>query len=268
MSIVDQIAAVTGLSEILMRKQAKQAGVVRDIASGDGQSSIAKAPGSSSETESDTTPDVHKSIALAGDVIEISSKALSSVTASLSKALATAKSAVNTPPWERDGLEKGFNLLLDEASTYVGEASVNGINLVGEQSRPLIVHTTVEGGKLTIPALPSSTGALGISKAGAGQWVNQSQINQSISQLQLALAHLSASQSKLTAAQSVLRTALQINEVDKLAGGESAVQLVGSDISPAAMNLKRSEAQADLAIVGADQRDVDHARSLVGIRKE
>src|SRR5579859_4080258 len=101
MSTVDQIAAANGLNNVLNRQQAKQAGLLKEIATGESQSSIAKALATPFQTEELTIPVVQQNIALAGNVLSTSGQALSSVASSLTQALATASRALSAPVSER-----------------------------------------------------------------------------------------------------------------------------------------------------------------------
>jgi hypothetical protein len=147
MSTVDQIAAATGLTNILNKQQSKQAGLLKELASGETQSSIAKALATPFETEGLTIPVVQKTIALAGNVLSTSQQALSSVAANLTQALATASRALSAPASERGVLAQNFNELIDQTKSFTDNATVNSLNLVGSNAKAMSVDTTTEGGQ-------------------------------------------------------------------------------------------------------------------------
>lgn len=248
MSTIDQIAAANGLNNILNRQQAKQAGLVKELATGETNDSIAQALATPFETESQTLPVVQQNIALAGNVLSTSSQALSSVTANLTQALATASQALSAPPQAQKVLAQQFNALVGQTKGFVDSATVNGLNLVSSNSKPMTVNTTTEGGQITVANAPSSAQDLGVTKLGSGGWSSASAIQGSINQIQNALNQISSTQSKIGAAQSSLTFAQQLNQTFQQAASSSAATLVGVDIGSVAAGMKQAQAQQILGV--------------------
>jgi hypothetical protein len=268
MSTVDQIAAATGLTNILNKQQSKQAGLLKELASGETQSSIAKALATPFETEGLTIPVVQKTIALAGNVLSTSQQALSSVAANLTQALATASRALSAPASERGVLAQNFNELIDQTKSFTDNATVNSLNLVGSNAKAMSVDTTTEGGQLTVAAAPSSAKALGVSDVGTNGWSSTAQIQASINQIQTALNQVSSTQSKLAAAQTALSAASQVNQSSALAASSSAATLVGADVGAAVLNEKKTIAQTELATYADEEHSARHARNILGLLKK
>lgn len=255
MSTVDQIAAATGLNNVLNKQQAKQAGLLRELASGNNQSSIANALATPFETEEQTLPVVQQNIALAGNVLSTSGQALSSVTANLTQALVTATEALSAPPAAQKVLAQQFNAEIDQTKGFVDNATVNGLNLVSSNAKAMTVNTTTEGGQLTVAAAPSSAQALGVADVGASGWKSTADIQNSINQIQTALNQVTSTQSKFAAAQSALNAASQVNQSTALAASSSAAALVGADIGAAVLGEKQSAAQAQIASYALEEED-------------
>lgn len=255
MTTVDQIAAATGLNNVLNRQQSKQAGLVKELATGETQSSIAKALATPFETEGQTLPVVQQNIALAGNVLSTSGQALSSVAANLTQALVTATEALSAPPAARTVLAQQFNAEIDQTKGFVDNATVNGLNLVGSNAKAMSVNTTTEGGQLTVQAAPSSAQALGVSDVSSSGWKTTADIQNSINQIQNALNQVTSTQSKFAAAQSALNAASQVNQATALAASSSAAALVGADIGAAVLGEKQSAAQAQIAAYALGEKD-------------
>ena len=264
MSTVDQVAAATGLTNILNRQQSKQAGLLKELASGETQSSIAKALATPFETESLTIPVVQKNIALAGNVLSTSEQALSSVAANLTQALATASRALSAPVSERGVLAQNFNELVDQTKSFTDNATVNSLNLVGSNAKAMSVNTTTEGGQLTVAASPSSAKALGVADVSSSGWNTTAEIQNSINQIQTALNQITSTQSKFAAAQTALQAASQVNESSALAASSSAAALVGADVGRAVLNEKTSLAQTELATYASEEAD-RNTRNILGL---
>jgi len=247
MSTVDQIAAANGVTNILNRQQAKQAALVKELATGEKQSSIAQALATPFETDELTIPVVQKNIALAGNVLSTSNQALSSVAASLEQAEAVASQALSAPSSVKSALVLQFNGLLDQTKSFVNNATVNGANLIGAKSAPLFVNTTTEGGKLTVANEQADANALGVQNATLTSWGSDAQINAAINQIRNALNQVTSIQSKFAAAQSALTAASQVNESAALAASSSAAALVGADVGALVLESKKTLAQAELA---------------------
>lgn len=267
MTTVDQIAAANGLNTILNRQQAKQAGLLKEIATGETQSSIAKALATPFQTEEQTLPVVQQNIALAGNVLSTSGQALSSVAANLTKALATAAEAFNAAPAARAVLAEQFNAAIDQTKGFVDNATINGLNLVGGNAKAMSVNTTTEGGQLSVAAAPSSAAALGVSDVGAAGWKTEADIQNSINQIQNALNQVTSTQAKFAAAQSALNVASQVNQSTALASSASAAALVGSDIGAAATGEKQASAQAELAAFVSEERNKSESHILELLKK-
>jgi flagellin-like hook-associated protein FlgL len=265
MSTVDQIASATGLTDILNRQQAKQAGVLKELASGNSQSSIANALATPFETESQTIPVVQQNITLAGNVLSTSGQALSSVAANLTQALATASQALSAPASERGVLAQNFNELIDQTQSFVNNATVNGLNLVGSNAQAMKVNTTTEGGQLTVAAAPSSASALGVTDVSAQGWSSTAAIQASINQIQTALNQVSSTQSKLAAAQTALSAASMVNQSSALAASSSAATLVGADVGKAVLDEKKTLAQIELSTYAGEEQSTEHARNILGL---
>lgn len=264
MSTVDQVAAATGLNNILNRQQSKQAGLLKELASGETQSSIAKALATPFETDSQTIPIVQQNVALAGNVLATSQQALSSVAANLTQALATASRALSAPASERSVLAQNFNELIDQTKSFTDNATVNSLNLVGSGAKAMSVNTTTEGGQLTVAAAPSSAKALGVADVSASGWNSTAAIQNSINQIQTALNQISSTQSKFAAAQSALQVASQVNQSTALAASSSAATLVGADVGAAVLNEKTSLAQTELASYASEEEN-RHAHNSLGV---
>lgn len=265
MSTVDQIAAANGLSNVLNRQQTKQAGLLKELATGESQSSIAKALATPFQTEEQTIPVVQKNIALAGNVLSTSEQALSSVAANLTKALATASQALSAPAAARTVLAQQFNAEIDQTKGFVNNASVNGLNLVGSNSKPMTVNTTTEGGKLTVANAPSSAQALGVSDVASSGWKTSADIEKSINQIQTALNQVTSTQSKLAAAQTALNAAAQVNQATALAASSSAAALVGADVAAAVLGEKKSIAQTEIAAYAIGEENKLH-HHVIGLK--
>ena|SRR5579859_3219867 len=268
MSTVDQVAAATGLTNILNRQQSKQAGLLKELASGETQSSIAKALATPFETESLTIPVVQQNIALAGNVLSTSGQALSSVAANLTQALATASRALSAPVSERGVLAQNFNELIDQTKSFTDNATVNSLNLVGRTAKPMSVNTTTEGGQLTVAAAPSSANALGVADVSASGWNSTAEIQSSINQIQTALNQITSTQSKFAAAQTALQAASQVNESSALAASSSAAALVGADVGKAVLSEKTTTAQTELATYASEEGNAQHEREILGLLKK
>jgi len=264
MSTVDQVAAATGLTNILNRQQSKQAGLLTELASGQSQSSIANALATPFETEGQTIPVVQQNVALAGNVLSTSGQALSSVAANLTQALATASQALSAPASERGVLAQNFNELIDQTKSFTDNATVNGLNLVGSGAQSMSVNTTTEGGKLTVAAAPSSAQALGVADVGASGWNSTAEIQTSINQIQTALNQITSTQSKFAAAQTALQAASQVNQSSALAASASAATLVGADVGAAVLSEKTSQAQSELASYASEEQN-KQARNSLGL---
>lgn len=267
MSTVDQIAAANGLNNVLNRQQAKQAGLLKEIASGQSLSSTAKALATPFATEEQTIPVVQRNIALAGNVLSTSSQALSSVAANLAHALVTATEAVSAPAAARTVLAQQFNAEIDQTTGFVNGATVNGLNLVGSNAQPMSVNTTTEGGKLTVQAAPSSASALGVSDVGSSGWGSSAEIQSSINQIQNALNQITSTQAKFAAAQSALNAASQVNQATALAASSSAAALVGSDIGAAILNQSRASTQTDFAAYASEEQNKSESYILELLKK-
>ena len=262
MSTVDQIASATGLTNTLNRQQAKQAGVLTELASGSTQSSIAKALATPFETESQTLPVVQQNIALAGNVLSTSGQALTSVAANLTQALATASQALSAPDSVKGTLAQQFNSLIDQTQGFVNNSTINGLNLVGSGAKSMTVNTTTEGGQLTLAAAPSSASALGVANVSASSWSSASEIQSSINQIQTALNQITSTQSKFAAAQTALTAAAQVNQSSALAASSSAAALTGTNVAAAAVNGKTAQAQTQFAAYAEEEENNENERTV------
>lgn len=253
MSTVDQIAAANGVQNILNRQQAKQAGLAKELASGETASSIAKALATPFETESLTIPVVQKNIELANNVLSTSNQALSSVTANLEQAEAVASQALSAPAAAKSVLVQQFNALLDQTKSFVNNATVNGINLIGANSKAMFVNTTTEGGKLTVASEQADANALGVKDATLTSWGSDAQINAAINQIRNALNQVTSLQSKFAAAQSALSAASQVNESSALAASSTAAALVGADIGAVVLEERKAQALAEFSAFSTEK---------------
>lgn len=268
MSTIDQTAAATGLTNVLNRQQAKQAALLRELASGEKQSSIAQALATPFETEELTIPVVQQNVALAGNVLSTAGQALTSVAANLTQALAIASRALSAPDSVRGVLAQNFNMLIDQTQGFVNNATVNGLNLVGSGAKGMTVNTTTQGGQLAVAAAPSSANALGVADIGANGWSSTAEIQSSINQLQTALNQVSSTESKFAAAQSALSAAAQVNATTALAASSSAATLVGADVGRAVLEEKKTLAQTELATYAGEEHNARHARNILGLLKD
>jgi flagellin-like hook-associated protein FlgL len=267
MTTVDQIAAANGLNHTLNKQQAKQAGLLKEIATGETLSSIAKALATPFETEEQTLPVVQRNIALAGNVLSTSGQALSSVASSLSQALVTATEALNATPAARTVLAEQFNDQIDQTKSFVNNATVNGLNLVGSNAKAMSVNTTTEGGQIVVAAAPSSASALGVSDTTSSSWKTTADIQNSINQIQNALNQVTSTQAKFAAAQSALNAAALVNQSTALAASNSAAALVGADIGAAVLGAKQSLAQTEIAAYASDEEN-KHKSHILGLFKK
>jgi flagellin-like hook-associated protein FlgL len=264
MTTVDQIAAATGLDTILNRQQAKQAGLAKELASATVPSSIANALAVPFETETLTLPVVQKNIALAGTVLSTSEQALSSVSANLMQALAIASEALSAPPAAQSALALQYNALLNETKGFVDNATVNGLNLVGSDSKPMTVNTTTEGGHVTVANAPSDAHSLGVAPVPAAGWSSQAQIQQSIDQILSALNQITSAESKFAAVQSVLEAASQVNQSSALAASASAATLVSAEVGASVLDRHQSLTQVELSTYAGEDH-LRHARNILGL---
>lgn len=267
MSTVDQIAAANGLNNVLNKQQARQAGLLKEIATGKSQSSIAQALATPFETEEQTIPVVQRNIALAGNVLSTSGQALSSVAANLTQALVTATEALSAPPAARTVLAQQFNDQIDQTKGFADNATVNGLNLVGSNAKPMTVNTTTEGGQLTVQAAPSSASALGVSDVGSAGWKTTADIQNSINQIQNALNQVTSTQSKFAAAQTALNAATQVNQSTALAASSSAAAIVGADIGAAVLSQKSAVTQTEFAAYSSEQQNKSESHILELLKK-
>lgn len=245
MPTVDQIAAANFIHN---KQQAKQAGALKELASGRKADSIAQALATPFETDELTIPVVQRNIEIASHVLSTSEQALSSVAHNLSAALTTAADAESAPPAAKKVLIDQFNALLDQTRSFVDNAGLNGINLVGRHSASLVVRTTTEGGKLTVAAEQADANSLGVQNVKPSGWASQGDIVNSINQIRNALNRVTSLQSKFAAAQSALTAAGRVNEAAVLAASSSAAALVGANVGAAVLEEKKSLLQLELGI--------------------
>ena len=265
MPTVDQIAAANGVTNILNRHQTKQAGLIKELATGETLSSIAKALATPFESESLTIPVVQKNIELANSVLSTSNQALSSVAANLMQAEAVAAQASSAPDSVKSALALQFNGLLDETKNVVNNATVNGLNLIGSNSRPMTINTTTEGGVLTVQNQQADAKALGVEEANLTSFGTAAQINAAINQIRNALNQVTSLQSKFAAAQSALVAASQVNESSALAASSSAAALVGSDIGAVVLEAKKEQVLAEFSAFAITEKSAPHEHGLRGL---
>jgi len=265
MPIVDQIAAANGINTILNRQQAKQAGLVKELASGETLSSISKALATPVETETLTVPVVQKNIELANSALSTSNGALSSVAASLMQAEAVASQALSAPDSVKSALVQQFNALLDQTKSFVNDATVNGINLVGANSHPLSVNTTTEGGKLTVSNQQADARALGVEEASLTSWGTDAQISAAINQIRNALNQVTSIQSKFAAALAALSAAAQVNESAALAASSAAAALVGADVGALVLESGKTQVFAEFSAFAVGEKGPPHEHGLRGL---
>jgi|SRR5579859_3824585 len=267
MTTVDQIAAANGLNNVLNKQQAKQAGLLKEIATGQTQSSIAQALATPFESEEQTIPVVQQNIALAGNVLSTSGQALSSVAANLTQALVTATEALSAPPAARTVLAQQFNAEIDQTAGFVNNATVNGLNLVGSNAKAMSVNTTTQGGQLTVQAAPSSASALGVTDVGSSGWQTSADIQNSINQIQNALNQVTSTQSKFAAAQTALNAASQVNQATALAASSSAAALVGADVGAAVLNQSEAATESKFAAYASGEQNKAESYILELLKK-
>ncbi len=250
---VDEIAAATGINTILAKQQAKQAGLVKELASGYKHEAIAEALATRFETDELTIPVVQKNLQLATSVLNASNQTLSSVTGNLEQALTTAADALSAPPAARKALMLRFNDLLDQTKTYVNNPGINGINLTGQHSAPLTVNTTTEGGKLTVANEQADANSLGVRNITPSGWNSAADVEISINQIRNALNRITSIQSRYAAALSAITAAEGVNQAAVLAASSTAAALVGADVGAAVLEGKKSLAEVELATWGEHQ---------------
>lgn len=226
---IDEIAAASGLSAVMTRQQAKQAGQVREIA-----------------PDRQPAASVQQSTAFAAELLARSDQALSSVAEALDQALAIANEALATP---RGDYAESFNRLLDKTTDDTAAATVQGHMLVGPEAKSISVATTDEGGKLILQAAPSDAQSLGVSRVGL--WSMPTEIQQSIDQIQMALAQIASTQAKFAVLQGALNAALEL-----------------SPASAGRVNEKETLLEAELAVYVGEEHTLRHARNILGFLEE
>ena len=265
MPTVDQIAAANGITNILNRHQTKQAGLIKEIATGESQSSIAKALATPFESESLTIPVVQKNIELANSVLSTSNQALSSVAANLTQAEAVVAEASSAPESAKGALAQQFNGLLDQTKGFVDNATVNGLNLIGSNSRPMTINTTTEGGVLTVQNQQADAKALGVEEANLTSWGMGAQVNAAINQIRNALNQVTSLQSKFAAAQAALAAASQVNESSALAASSSAAVLASADVGAVVLEAKKEQVLSEFSAFPMSDKTPPHEHGLRGI---
>jgi len=265
MPIVDQIAAANGVNNILNRQQTKQAGLVKELASGEKASSISKALATPFESESLTIPVVQKNIALATTVLSTSNQALSSVSTNLMQAETVASQALSAPESVKSALAQQFNALLEQTKSFVDNATVNGHNLIGTNSHAMSINTTTEGGVLTVQNQQADAKALGIKEAELTSWGTDAQINAAINQIRNALNQVTSLQSKFAAAQAALTAASQVNESSALAASSSAAVLASADVGAVVLEAKKAQVLSEFSAFPMSDKIPPHEHGLRGI---
>jgi len=267
MPIVDQIAAANGVNTILNRQQAKQAGLVKELASGETLSTLSKVLSTPFETETLTIPVVQKNIELANNVLSTSNQALSSVAASLMQAEAVASEALSAPNSVKSALILQFNGLLSQTRSFSDNATVNGLNLIGTHSKPMSVNTTTEGGKLTISNQQADAQALGVEEASLTSWGTDAQITAAINQIRNALNQVTSIQSKFAAAQAALSAAAGVNEAAALSASSAAAALVGADVGALVLEAKKTAVLAEFSAfpIPESEKGPPHEHGLRGV---
>ncbi|MBV8658760.1 MAG: hypothetical protein JO142_13130, partial [Burkholderiales bacterium] len=254
MPIVDQIAAANGVNNILNRQQTKQAGLIKELASGEKPSSISKALATPFETESLTIPVVQKNIALATSVLSASDQALKSVSANLMQAETVASQALSAPESVKSALAQQFNALLEQTKSFVDDATVNGHNLIGSNSHPMSINTTTEGGVLTVQSQQADAKALAVKEADLTSFGTDAQISAAINQIRNALNQITSLQSKFAAAQAALAAASQVNETAALAASSSAAVLASADIGAVVLEAKKEQVLSEFSAFAATEK--------------
>ncbi|MDR3438642.1 hypothetical protein [Telmatospirillum sp.] len=266
MTQVDQVSTAIGVNARLNQQKTQQATLLREMASGTSQSSIANALAVPLDTEVNTIGVAQQNVAIAGNVLSTSRQALTSVSNNLTKMLSTATAALSAPAASQAVLAQQFNALAQQTSGFVANASVNGLNLVSTSSSPMTVNTTTEGGKITVNNEPSDAASLGVSTAGSSGWSGAAAINASITQVQSALNQVSATQARLAAAQNALQFASQVNQSSAIAAAQSQAAVSGADIAATATAAKTSQAQSTLAVTASTEEN-KLAKSVLALFK-
>ena len=193
MTRVDQIAAATGLAQILNRQQVKQGGLVKEPA----------LTAKSARVPSDA-PAVVKDPELAGKALGTSIEALKGASDSLAKALGAARQALDAPPEQREALAKEFNALVKQTQDFA------------DQAKPM-VFPTAQGGQITVPKS-------GIDVLGKASWLNREAIQSSVNELQNAYITLSTTQTQYASAQYALAIAAELERSSELTDSRSVAE--------------------------------------------
>jgi hypothetical protein len=202
MSIVDQIAAATGLTQILNRPQAKQAGLANEAGAPDAKSLAVRARDGDAKT-----PVVVTDTAWAGRVLINGTEAIDKTSAQLGKAMEIAKQALSSPLDAQAGMAEKFNAHLRDSAEELDKATAErGVTLVGRQSKPMIAVTS-EGGQVKVADL----GTGGIDLVGKATWLDRQAIQQSVNQLETALITLSETRAQFSQAEYTLSLAAELN---------------------------------------------------------
>ncbi len=255
MTQMDRISASLGVNASLNQQQVKRAALLREMASGTSQSSIANALAVPLETDINNLGVVQQNVAISGNVLSTAQQALTSVGNTLMKMLSTAAQALSAPPAVEAALARQFDALLQQTAGFVANASVNGLNLVSTGSSPMTVNTTTEGGQITVDSQASDAASLGVTAAGSAGWSDQAAIKASIGQVQSALAQISSTQARFAAAQNALSFAGQVNQSSLLGTMQSQAALSGADIAATAAAAKTGKAQSELAVAASTARN-------------
>jgi len=248
---MNQVSTSIGVNSSLNQQQVKRTALLKEMASGTTQSSIANALAVPLETDITRLPIVQQNVAIAGNVLSTSQGALSSVSSNLMKMLSTASQALSAAPEVKDVLAQQFNALAQQTTGFVANASVNGINLVSSGVSSMTVNTTTEGGQITVNNQPSDAAALGVTATGSSGWSNTSAIQTSIGQVQTALDQLTSTQASFAAAQSALQFASQVNQSSQLSATQSEAALSGVDIAATAASATSSRTQSEFAVAAS-----------------
>ncbi len=267
MTQVDPVSVSTTVNSLLDRQQAKQAGLLQELASGTPSSSIATALAVPFATEAGNLSVAQQEVAIAGNVLSSAQQTLTSVADTLTQALATLSQALSAPAATQAVLARQFNASMQQTSGFVANAQVNGQNLVAAGSSPMTVNTTGEGGQITVANAPSDAASLGVSAAAAGGWGSAAAINASIDQVQSALNQISSTQASFASAQNVLQVASQVNQSSLLAATQSQAIVSGSDTAATAAASSTAQVQSELAVAASTQQD-KLAKSVVKLVKD
>jgi hypothetical protein len=200
MSIVDKIAAATGLDQVMNRQQAKQAGLVKELVTEPKVSPV-------KPRESDAkTPLMVKDTAWAGRVLANATEAIDKASLHLGQAMDTVKEALSSPLDAQSGMSAKFNAQFQQAAEALDKAKAErGISLVGRDSKPMMA-VTEEGGHVNV----ADMGTGGIDMFGKATWLDRQAIQESVNQLETALITLSETSARFAQAQFTLSLAAEL----------------------------------------------------------